>query len=82
MSWKRTLPEPLRDKHGNTIRTLADARNYMLALEKSRPGLMERLHWKAAASKLIAATKDGDTVAVGKQLTLALLNDGLLDMKA
>jgi hypothetical protein len=40
---------PLADKHGNTIRTRNDARAYMLALEKSRPGLTERQHWQSAS---------------------------------
>lgn len=81
MSWKRALPEPLRDKHGNTIRTLADARAYMLALDKKRPGLTKRQHWQAAALLLLTAAKKGSIEAATKQLTFALLMDGLLDMK-
>lgn len=81
MSWKRALPEPLRDKHGNTIRTLADARAYMIALDKKRPGLTKRQHWQAAALLLLTAAKKGSIEAATKQLTFALLMDGLLDMK-
>ena len=82
MSWTRTLPEPLREKHGNTIRTLNDARAYMLALEKRRPGITKRQHWQSAASKLIDAAEGGEVDAVAKQLRLALLLEGLLDMSA
>lgn len=76
------MPEPLRDKHGNTIRTLADARAYMLALDKRRPGITKRQHWQSAARKLMAASDDGEVDAVAQQLRLALLMEGLLDMSA
>lgn len=79
--WKRTLPCPIRDKHGNTIRTLDDARAYMIALESRRNGATGRKHWQAAGKGILAATENGNLDAVSQQLTLALLMDGLLDMR-
>jgi hypothetical protein len=81
VSWKRALSAPLADKYGNELRTLNDARAYMIAIEKRRPGTTGRRHWRAAGEKLIAAAEGNSTEAATNQLTLALLMDGLLDMR-
>jgi hypothetical protein len=53
----------------------------MIALEKRRKGITGRRHWQAAGKGLLAATENGSLDVVSQQLTLALLMDGLLDMR-
>jgi hypothetical protein len=77
VSWKHTLSETLKDKHGSELRTIADARAYVLALPDHLSG---RQHWQHAAKLMLVASRGGDTVACTKQITLALLMDGLLCM--
>jgi hypothetical protein len=65
---KVTRPRPTKD--GGTLRTVLDARAYMLALSKDRK---RSARWQRAAQLLPAKA---DVGAVSRQLELALLYDG------
>src|SRR5215471_13642213 len=72
----RKLSRPLPPKDGGTLRTVLDARAYMLRLSKDR----ERgARWQRAVQLLLAKA---DVGAVSRQLELALLYDGKLDVRA
>jgi len=71
----RKLTRPLLTKDGGTLRTVLDARAYMLRLSKDR----ERSgRWQRVAQLLLAKV---DVDAVSRQLELALLYDGKLDVR-
>ena len=72
----RKLTRPLPTKDGGTLRTVLDARAYMLRLSKDRE---RSAPWQRAA-QLVLAKADVD--AVSRQLELALLYDGKLDVRA
>ena len=70
------LPRPLVTKDGGTLRTVLDARTYMLALSKARE---HRSQWQRAAELLL----DGATVAdFSKAVELAPFYDAKLDLTA
>jgi hypothetical protein len=69
----RKLTRPLPTKDGGTLRTVLDARAYMLRLSKDRE---RSARWQRAAQLLLAKA---DVGAVSRQLELALLYDGKLD---
>ena len=60
-----------------TLNTLADARDYMLAIKGGREC---REYWQHAAKLLIDASKGGSVEAVADQLIMALVLDGTLDV--
>lgn len=62
---------------GAPLRTLADARAYLLRLGR---GLSSRQHWQRAAALLFEAADRGDAGGATDQLELALFLDGLLWM--
>src|SRR5262245_18342241 len=72
----RRLTRPLPTKDGGTLRTVLDARAYMLRLSKDRE---RSTRWQRAAQLLLAKA---DVGAVSRQLELALLYDGKLDVRA
>ena len=72
----RNLTRPLPTKDGGTLRTVLDARAYMLRLSKDRE---RSARWQRAAQLLLAKA---DVGAVSRQLELALLYDGKLDVRA
>ena len=74
LSQKLTRPLPTKD--GGTLRTVLDARAYMLRLSKDRE---RSARWHRAAQLLLAKA---DVGAVSRQLELALLYDGKLDVRA
>jgi hypothetical protein len=69
----RKLARSLPTKDGGTLRTVAVARDYMLALSKSRE---LRAQWQHAAELLLAQT---DVADLSKQVELALFYDAKLD---
>lgn len=76
MSWSRRLSREIVTKQGKRLRTLSDARAYMLALD----GRVGRQYWQHAAALLLeAATGAGDVETATDQIVLALLHDGALD---
>jgi len=68
------LTEPLPTTDGGTLRTIADAVRYMLALSKQRE---LGAAWQQAA-KLILNRADAE--AITRQLSLALFMDAKLDL--
>jgi len=68
------LDQPLPTKDGGTLRTVLDARAYMLALPKRRE---TSARWQRAAELLLA---EDDVSAFSKQVELALFMDAELDV--
>jgi hypothetical protein len=66
------LTRPLRTKDGGTLRTVLDARSYMLKLSQDR---QRSAQWQRAA-RLAKA----DVSAFSRQVEFALLYDGKLDV--
>jgi hypothetical protein len=77
MAWSRRLAHEVVTLDGKRLRTLADARSYMLAIKDGRE---HREYWQHAARLLIEAAKGGGEKAVTDQLLIALLHDGTLDV--
>ena len=68
--WNRPLARTVAVKGRPELRTLADARAYLLNLperEQSEP------RWQSVARRLFIACETGDVEAVTEQLELALL---------
>ena len=63
---------PLPTKDGGVLRTIGDARAYMLALSKEREW---RDHWKRAYRLLV---QGASAAALTQQVRLALTEDGVL----
>lgn len=81
MAWSRRLPQPIKHRKPTegTLRTLADARAFVLSLEER---YSSRRHWQHAAKLMMeAAEQGGDIEAVAKQIRFALLMDGMLDLR-
>jgi hypothetical protein len=70
----KKLDQPLPTKDGGTLRTILDARTYMLALSKQRE---TRRQWQRAAELLLG---EADGAAFSKQVELALFYDAKLDL--
>jgi len=70
------LDQPLHTKDGGTLRTVLDARTYMLALSKDGE---HRAQWQRAAELLLA---ESDVAELSKQVELALFYDAKLDLAA
>ena len=70
----KKLTRPLPTKDGGTLRTVADARAYMLGLSKQRE-LQTR--WLRVAGLIL---EEADIGAVSRQLELALFMDAKLDV--
>jgi hypothetical protein len=70
------LTRRLRTKDGGTLRTVLDARTYMLPLSEDRE---HRAQWQRAAELLLA---EADVDAFSKQVGLALFFDAKLDLRA
>jgi hypothetical protein len=73
---ERLMPYPLPTTDGGVLRTIGDARDYMLSLSKEREWLD---HWKPAY-RLLA--QGADAAALTQQVHLALSRDGQLDVEA
>jgi len=69
-------PYPLPTKDGGVLRTIGDARAYMLALPKEREWLD---HWKAAYRLLV---RGANAAELTRQVHLALSVDGEFDSEA
>mgnify|MGYP001794015403 CR=1 FL=1 len=66
------VPPPPVPRAGQ-LRTLADARAYLLTLDPYRS---ERNAWQSAAAKLIAASDGADVEPATTQVEFALMMDG------
>ena len=70
----QTLRQPLPTKDGGTLRTVADAANYIVALPEDR----RRTHWDRTAQLLLDLA---DASEISRQLELALFYDRQLNLK-
>jgi len=70
----KKLDQPLPTKDDGTLRTILDARTYMLALSKQ---CETRRQWQRAAELLLG---EADVAAFSKQVELALFYDAKLDL--
>ena len=78
-TWARKLSEPVKVIGRRTpIATLAEAREFILKLSASR---QTRREWQHAAQLMIAAAEGGNVAAATRQLQLALMMTGKLEMK-
>jgi hypothetical protein len=68
----KKLTRPLATKDGGMLRTILDARAYMLRLSKDRE---RSAHWQRAAQLLL---EHADIAAVSRQVELALVYDSKL----
>jgi hypothetical protein len=66
-------PHPLPTKDGGVLRTVGDARAYILTLPKARKS---RAHWKCASLLLL---EEVGAAALTRQVHVALVMDGKLD---
>ena len=73
---EQLTPYRLPTKDGGVLRTIGDARAYMLALSKEREW---RDHWKDAYRLLVVGA---GSAALTRQVQLALSRDGQLDVEA
>jgi hypothetical protein len=69
------LPRAIKDESGKTLRTTHEAKRYVLAKLKARPGYQS---WKRAAELLVEGAA---LERVTTQLEYGLLLDGQLDVK-
>jgi hypothetical protein len=76
LSRRAAHPHPLPTRDGGVLRTIGDARAYMLALSKEREW---RDHWKDAYRLLVVGA---DAAALTRQVHVALSRDGQLDVEA
>jgi hypothetical protein len=75
--WNRALTWPLHTRDGQTIKTLADARAFMLDLPAQ---YSERKHWQHAAGLMLESSKGGGVYEASAQLKKALFLDMRLDV--
>jgi hypothetical protein len=70
----KKLTRPLATKDGGTLRTILDARVYMLRLSKARE---RSAQWQRVAQLLL---EHADVAALSRQVELALVYDGKIDV--
>jgi hypothetical protein len=70
---KSKFPRALPTKDGGVLRTVAEARSYIIALPKPRA---QRQHWQHVARLII---EQADVAELGRLVHLALFLDGKLD---
>jgi len=75
-TYAKSSPSPCLSRRGGVLRTIADARAYMVAMPPARDGCARWLQ----AAKLIL--EQADVAAVSRQVHLALFYDAKLDIKA
>jgi hypothetical protein len=77
--WSARLSRSLTLRDGTRLKTLADARAFVLALP---PGDQERNAWQRAAALLIEAAETGDDVRTAtEQVRLALSLQAMLRLQ-
>jgi flagellar biosynthesis regulator FlaF len=70
----QSLRRPLPTKDGGTLRTVADAANYIVALPEDR----RRTHWDRTVQLLLDMA---DPAEISRQLELALFYDRQLNLR-
>lgn len=76
-NWRRKLSRPLIVLRGPTLRTLAEARAYILDLPEAEQHYSA---WQAAARLMLEAAEGGDVMAATEQIHLALFTRGRLKL--
>jgi hypothetical protein len=82
MTWTASLARPLKPRDHDPLRTLADARDYMLGLPAS---VAEYEAWQHAGKLLLAAAENPTRAAIDdatRQIEMALFTTGRQDMPA
>jgi hypothetical protein len=72
-NWKRRFGRPLHAQGFRPIETLADARAYLLMLDKSRPDLAARIEWQNAIASVMDAAKGKSLTDAREKLHKALV---------
>jgi hypothetical protein len=73
LGWRRRLSRTISDRtSGDELRTLYDARAYILRIGPAR---CRSKHWQQAILLIFEAASGGDVEAATKQIELALLLD-------
>jgi hypothetical protein len=67
--WSQPLARPIGDKGGPELRTLGDARAYILTLPA---GEQDEPRWQSAARQLLEACESGEVDGVTRLIELAL----------
>ncbi len=75
--WNRQLTWPLYTRDGQTIATLADARDYALSLPAN---INARNQWQRAAELMLEAANGGGVYEASWQIKTALFLDMRLDV--
>jgi hypothetical protein len=75
--WHRKLVRPLHTRDGQTINTLAEARDFALSLSVNHS---RRNQWQRAAERMLEAAEGGDVSAASLQIERALFLDMRLDV--
>src|SRR6266699_1298099 len=73
---QKLMPYPLPTKDGGVLRTIGDARAYIVALPKNRE---RRAHWQQACRLLL---QEAGAAVLTRQVQVALFMDGKLDAGA
>lgn len=73
-NWRRRFDEPIHLLDGTVIKTLADARAWLLATDS------DRNEFQSAAGLLLAAADGGDLAAARKQVGMAAFLSLKLDV--
>ena len=78
MNWSRKLTRPLYTTDGTTLKTLSDARAYVVALPAN---YSSRNHWQHAAKLMLEAADKGSIATASEQIERALFLDMRLDVR-
>lgn len=78
MRWRRKFPKPVKVRDGPELRTLAEARAFMLGLPESRTW---RNEWQWAAARLLDASKEGSVDEAREAVRNALFLNMMLDFE-
>lgn len=73
-NWRRRFDEPIYLRDGTVMRTLADARRWLIEVDS------DRNEFQSAAGKLLAAAAGGDMDAAREQVAMAAFLNMKLDV--
>lgn len=76
MSWSRKFHKPLHTRNGKTLKTLSDARAFLLSLGD----LGRRNEWQHAAGALLSCAKSGRCRPAWEAMRDALFLNAMLDV--
>lgn len=76
IDWSLKLSRPLKPRDGAPIRTLADARSYVLAMDRWR---QDKQAWEMATELMIEAAAGGSIAAATDQIETALFLEAKLE---